>query len=137
MSPARSEIDETRGWIVPVGGAEEKVGHPKILQRFVRLSGEGDSRIVIIPTASELDETGSHYEELFRDLGAHSAVSLPYRERTDADRDDWLEALSSASGVFFTGGNAPILQPLVSGIDICDTALVLRGLAQGYSRCVS
>ena len=39
--------------------------------------------------------------------------------------------------VFFTGGNAPILQPLVSGIDICDTALVLRGLAQAYSWYVS
>ena len=81
MSPARSEQDETRGWIIPVGGAEEKVGHPKILQRFVRLSGGDEAKIAIIPTASALDETGTQYEDLFVELGAHKAKSLPYRER--------------------------------------------------------
>jgi len=129
MSPSRSQIDETRGWIVPVGGAEEKVGHPKILQRFVRLSGEDESRIVIIPTASALDETGKQYEDLFQELGAQSAVSLPYRDRVDTDRDDWLDALNDASGVFFTGGNQLRLSATLGGTSVA--SLVRRLNAKG------
>jgi cyanophycinase len=129
MSPSRSNIDETRGWIVPVGGAEEKVGHPKILQRFVRISGEEDSRIVIVPTASSLDETGKNYEDIFRGLGAESAISLPYRERVDAERGDWLEALEQATGVFFTGGNQLRLSATLGGTQVA--SLVRRLNAQG------
>lgn len=129
MSPARSQIDETRGWIVPVGGAEEKVGHPKILQRFVRLSGEDDARIAIIPTASSLDETGAQYEDLFKSLGAQSAISLPYRERIDTDHEDWLETLNQASGVFFTGGNQLRLSATLGGTSVA--SLVRRLNARG------
>ncbi len=129
MSPSRSHIDETRGWIVPVGGAEEKVGHPKILQRFVRLSGEDSSRIVIIPTASALDDTGKQYEDLFQELGAQSAVSLPYRERIDTEREDWLAALNDASGVFFTGGNQLRLSATLGGTSVA--SLVRRLNAKG------
>jgi cyanophycinase len=129
MSPSRSNIDETRGWIVPVGGAEEKVGHPKILQRFVRVSGEENSRIVIVPTASSLDETGQNYEDIFRGLGAESAISLPYRERVDAERGDWLEALEQATGVFFTGGNQLRLSATLGGTQVA--SLVRRLNAQG------
>ena len=59
-----------RGFIIPVGGAEEKIGSPLILKRFVRLCGGRDARIVVIPTASSLADTGDRYEALFRDLGA-------------------------------------------------------------------
>ena len=34
MSPARVFPGEERGWIVPVGGAEEKEQDPLILKRF-------------------------------------------------------------------------------------------------------
>ncbi len=129
MSPSRSQTDETRGWIVPVGGAEEKVGHPKILQRFVRLSGEDEARIAIIPTASSLDETGTQYEDLFHKLGARSAISLPYRERVDTDHKDWLETLDQASGVFFTGGNQLRLSTTLGGTSVA--SLVRRLNARG------
>ena len=129
MSPARSEHDETRGWIVPVGGAEEKVGHPKILQRFVRLSGEDEARIAIIPTASSLDETGTQYEDLFLELGANKARSLPYRERIDTESQDWLDTLDQATGVFFTGGNQLRLSATLGGTSVA--SLVRRLNARG------
>jgi cyanophycinase len=129
MSPSRSKNDESRGWIVPVGGAEEKVGHPKILQRFVRLSGDESARIVVIPTASSLDDTGAQYENLFHELGAESAISLPYRERDDAEREDWLETLGQASGVFFTGGNQLRLSATLGGTSVA--GLIRRLNAKG------
>ncbi|TLZ51187.1 MAG: cyanophycinase, partial [Gammaproteobacteria bacterium] len=68
--PSRVPPGEKRGWIVPIGGAENKENDRRILERFVRESGGGEADIVVIPTASRLHETGARYEELFRDIGA-------------------------------------------------------------------
>ena len=54
MSPSRVMEGEQRGWIVPIGGAEEKENDPRILERFVQLCGGSDANIVVIPTASQL-----------------------------------------------------------------------------------
>src|SRR6478736_2068779 len=48
----------TRGWIIPIGGAENKENDRHILERFVQVSGGNDADIVVIPTASRLHETG-------------------------------------------------------------------------------
>ena len=84
MSPAQSE--NGRGYIIPVGGAEEKIGNVAILRRFVALGGNGDGRIAIIPTASEVSETGGRYEKLFLELGAGAAKAVPIKSRGDCDR---------------------------------------------------
>lgn len=118
MSPSRSETDDQRGWIVPVGGAEDKVSDARILKRFLTLCGDEEGRIAIIPTASQLDETGKVYEDLFMELGAASAHALPYRERSDVERSDWLETLSKSTGVFFTGGNQLRISTTLGGTHV-------------------
>ena len=47
-----------RGYIIPIGGAEDKIGDEIILKRFVEESGGSKARIAVIPTASELNDTG-------------------------------------------------------------------------------
>src|SRR6266852_3497920 len=68
--PSKIPHGESRGWIVPIGGAENKENDRHILERFVRVSGGADADIVVIPTASRMHETGARYEQLFSDLGA-------------------------------------------------------------------
>jgi cyanophycinase len=41
----------SKGSIIPIGGAEEKVRDAAILNRFAELSGGDKARIAIIPTA--------------------------------------------------------------------------------------
>ena len=118
MAPSDHNEAVERGWIIPVGGAEERIGDPTILRRFVRFSGEKEANIVIIPTASQLDDTGSNYEKLFKELGAKEATSLPYKQRSDTDRSDWLKVLSQASGVWFTGGNQLRLSTILGGTEV-------------------
>lgn len=115
MSPSPVAEDKTRGWIVPIGGAEEKVGDPDILRRFVEVSGGTDARIAIIPTASQLDDTGPRYVDLFEGLGANAATSLYYKSRAETEREDWLETLTRATGIFFTGGNQLRLSTILGG----------------------
>ena len=131
--PARVEPDRKRGWIVPVGGAEDKEGRAEILRRFVTLSGGQEARIAVIPTASQLENTGRKYEGIFRDLGAKEAIAIPYRVREDAEREDWLAALESASGIFLTGGNQLRISTVLGGTVVAKTIrrLNARGVAVG------
>ena len=105
----------TRGFIVPVGGAEEKIGDVAILRRFAALCGGPKCRIAIIPTASELAETGARYEELFHSLGIGVARSLPIASRADCERREWLDVLHEVEGVFLTGGNQLRLSTMIGG----------------------
>jgi cyanophycinase len=118
VSPARVPGDAQRGYIVPVGGAEDKVHDVRILKRFVEVSGGNDAMIAIIPTASRLADTGSRYEVLFRELGVKEAIALPYAERADANRPDWLAVLERATGIFLTGGHQLRLSTILGGTPV-------------------
>ena len=111
----------TRGFIIPIGGAEKKVRDRKILRRFVEICGGARARIAIIPTASQLADTGSRYEEVFKDLGVREAQSLPYEQRADCKREDWMEVLEAADGVFLTGGNQLRLSTTLGGTVVART----------------
>lgn len=104
-----------RGWIVPIGGAEDKENSPQILRRFVELAGGAAADIVVIPTASLMRGTGPRYERIFSEMGAARVASLDFDTRRDADEPGRLERLRRASGVFFTGGNQLRLSTLIGG----------------------
>ncbi|MCX5744220.1 MAG: cyanophycinase [Proteobacteria bacterium] len=118
MSPSPVDPDVDRGYIVPVGGAEDKVSDIDILRRFVALAGGRAARIAIIPTASMLADTGSRYEELFRGLGVGAADALGYQTRADTSRADWMALLEAATGIFITGGNQLRLSTILGGTDV-------------------
>jgi cyanophycinase len=112
---ARTRDGVRRGFIVPIGGAEEKVRARAILTRFAHLGGGADARIAVIPTASELEETGPRYESLFADIGVAYVRNFPFRSRSDCDSDEWLDDLERSDGVFLTGGNQLRLSTMLGG----------------------
>lgn len=115
MSPSRVADGGERGWIVPIGGAEDKEHDPRILKRFVHVCGGSEADIVVIPTASRLEDTGTRYEKIFSELGAARVTSLNFATRADGEREDWLERIAYATGVFFTGGNQLRLSTILGG----------------------
>jgi cyanophycinase len=133
MCPAKVDPSAARGYIVPVGGAEDKETGAVILRRFVELSGAGDARIAVIPTASKQADTGSRYEKLFEGLGAGTAFSLPYEERVDTEREDWLEQLETATGIFLTGGAQLRISTILGGTPVAKKirSLNARGVTVG------
>lgn len=116
--PSQVADGEQRGWIVPIGGAEDKETDPRILKRFVELCGGGDADIVVIPTASRLVETGEQYQRLFPELGAGSVTVLDFDTRRDCSEHNRLARIEQASGVFFTGGNQLRLSTLLGGTPV-------------------
>ena len=112
------KTDQVRGFVIPIGGAEERIDAPEVLQRFVQLCGGDQAHIVIIPTASVLPDTGDKYIDIFNNIGVKTAVSLPISERSDGDRQDYLDELDRANGIFITGGNQLRLSTIIGGTDI-------------------
>ncbi len=118
MSPSRVPEGRTRGFIVPIGGAESKVGDETILRRFVRLCGGRDARIAVIPTASEMRDTGRRYEEIFRGMRAAKVWVLPFDSRPACEDEEELNVLQKANGVFLTGGNQLRLSTTLGGTSV-------------------
>ncbi len=115
MCPSKVPEGEQRGWIIPIGGAEEKENDRAILARFVELCGGGGADIVVIPTASKLLSTGPRYVEIFNDLGVARVDVMDFDTRRDADEPGRVARIEQATGVFFTGGNQLRLATLIGG----------------------
>ena len=115
MCPSKTPDGNERGWIVPIGGAEDRESRRRILKRFVQLCGGRDANIVIIPTASQRADTGSRYEDLFQRLEAGRSSVADFATREDGQRDDFLRQIEGASGVFFTGGNQLRITTILGG----------------------
>src|SRR6201997_4752663 len=116
--PSKVPEGQQRGWIVPIGGAENKENDRRILERFVSASGGESADIVVIPTASRMHETGPRYEEIFSAIGAARVTVMDFDTRRDACEPGRLERLAEASGVFFTGGNQLRLTTLLGGTPV-------------------
>lgn len=104
------------GYVLPIGGAEERTLDSPVLRRFFDICGGEGCRIAIIPTASQLPETGPAYQQLFTDMGADEPKSLPFATRADAEQnEEWIDVLRRAHGVFLTGGNQLRLSTILGG----------------------
>ena len=116
--PSKPVNGEHRGWIIPIGGAEDKDTNQRILARFVELSGGADADIVVIPTASRLKDSGTRYETLFQGMGAARVEVLDFDTRRDCQEEGRLARLAEASGIFFTGGNQLRLSTILGGTQV-------------------
>jgi cyanophycinase len=129
MCASKVAEGKARGWIIPIGGAEDKENAPAILRRFVQLAkdaGGGHADIVVVPTASQLRATGPRYERIFGELGAERVTALDFDTRRDCEEPGRLSRLQQASGVFFTGGNQLRLGTLLGGTSIAKAIRVMN-----------
>ena len=121
MCPAIVNDGDQRGYIIPIGGGEDKDGNPAILKRFTEIAGGANANIVVVPTASRLEDTGPLYEKIFGSLGAASVSSIPISSREDCNNPEFAERCESASGIFITGGNQLRLSAILGGTDVAQT----------------
>ncbi len=117
---------QTKRQLVIIGGAEDKEGDCQILREFVRRAGSTKARIVIMTAATELPrEVGENYIRVFERLGAEDARIIDTETRDDASSSTALEAISKATGVFFTGGDQARITSILKDTEI-DAAIHKR-----------
>lgn len=129
MCPAEVESNKERGFIIPIGGGEDRVKEMQIHRRFVELAGGADADIIVIPTASQLDDTGPDYIKIFSELGAGEVEFLPIKTRADCENVAFVDMLDRSTGIFMTGGNQLRLSTILGGTLIAQ--LIRRRNAAG------
>jgi len=123
-------LSESDGQLVIIGGAEDKDGECKILREFIRRAGGLKAKIVVMTVATELPrEAGDDYIRVFEGLGVEEVqiVDTVYREDASASRA--LEAISQATGVFFTGGDQARITSILKDTEI--DRLLHKRLSEG------
>lgn len=100
--------------LMAIGGA---INHKKpiVLEEFVRRAGGDSARVVILPQASALKDTGQYYERVFRTMSAADALALEFQQRSEAGTREQVEEIRRATGVFIAGGNQMRLSVLLGG----------------------
>jgi len=130
------ELMEVQGKLMIVGGAINKGSFTEteydqdvvnnlnffekgILKRIITESKSGEeSRIEIIPTASQIPETvGAEYLKAFAYLNATNVGVLNILSRGDANHPEVIERLRAADVVFFTGGDQLRLTSIIGGTE--------------------
>jgi cyanophycinase len=117
VCPARAS-DGGRGFIIPIGGAEERLRDGVILRRFIEHAGGKEARVAVIPTASRRPEAGLEYDTLFRAMGVAAVKVLRIDHRAEADAESALAVLADATGVFLTGGDQLRLSTTLGGTGV-------------------
>ena len=90
------------GTLILIGGGGMPAG---IVDRFVKLAGGQDARIVVLPTAVP-DPIRKPYriDETFRKAGAGKVTVLPGRTLKKVESAEYLAAFKEATGLWFGGG---------------------------------
>jgi cyanophycinase len=116
------------GALVLIGGAEDQEGDLQILRTTWELNRA--SRVVVCPSASRIsDEVGRDYKRLFSRIGARAVDVIDPESPEDADQDRYLEAVSRADLLFFSGGDQVKLASLLLGTRFLD--MVRRRFLEG------
>jgi cyanophycinase len=123
-----------KGKLVIIGGAvdlgsslnyNENISHPHyikffeqgILRRVIVESANAENSIVeVITTASQIpDIVGAEYIKSFKQLQINNVNVLDIRSRTDAANQEYLDRISKADVVMFTGGDQLRLSSIFGG----------------------
>ncbi|MEJ7693813.1 cyanophycinase [Daejeonella sp.] len=125
-----------KGKLVIIGGAvdlgsslnyNENISHPHyikffeqgILRRVIVESDKAENSVVeVITTASQIpDIVGTEYIKSFNQLQVNNVNVLDIRSRTDAANQEYLERISKADVVMFTGGDQLRLSSIFGGTE--------------------
>src|SRR5690349_6026090 len=108
---APAPIAQARGSLVIVGGGPRG---DAITQRFITLAGgPGRAKILVLPMASSLPETGPESAEEFRKRGV--SAWFENLTRADAMKEETARALDSATGIWFPGGDQTRIMAVLDG----------------------
>jgi cyanophycinase len=116
------------GTLMLIGGAEDKFEQKYLLKNFFDVSGGRRARLTILPSASEYEDSGAIYQQVFAEFGAHSVSILPLFSREEADLPDIARKLAKATGIFMTGGDQSKIVSILHG------TASLRAIVSAYER---
>lgn len=100
-----------------IGGKENKLNQPELLNNFLQLINPG-SRILLITGASSVpQEQEKVYTEIFKQDGKYTVTTVPFSTRSEGDSAYNLGLLENCDCIFITGGNQAKLASRMLGTE--------------------
>lgn len=114
---ARSESDKVPlGILVAVGGNEDKKHNFFILRAITSLLKKEQVKIEVITTASQIpEEVGKMYVKAFSKIGGNTLNLMHIKERNQGEDPDFINRISEADIIFFTGGDQLRITSILGG----------------------
>lgn len=113
--------DAPKGFLVAIGGNEDKRSDKEVLRKLVELPRGGAKHVEIVPTASTVARSLSdEYIDVFRDLKVKQVGVLDIRERREADRKEYVERIHESDIVYMTGGDQLRLTTVLGGSPVVE-----------------
>jgi cyanophycinase len=119
IPPTRQE--PRQGHLVLNGGGSKPA---EVMEAFVELAGGRGAEIVIFPTASELDDTGDFYRELFTtDYRCRNVTVAEVHGPGDAHDPTLATRVAGAGGIWFAGGDQRRITKALLGTPVGDAVI--------------
>jgi cyanophycinase len=97
------DSEEIKGHLVLNGGGKRPAS---VMNKFIELSGGKDALILVVPTASELSDTGEYYQEQFmKEYGCTNVTPLKLTKKRHAKNKKIVALIEKAGGIWFSGGD--------------------------------
>ena len=105
-----------KGYLVIIGGAEDKKNECEILKEVVHLYKKSKGSLVILTVATDYPvEVGEEYKKVFSSLGVEDINIIHIQSRDMAEDQENIDTLQSAGCIFFTGGDQIKITSLIGG----------------------
>jgi cyanophycinase len=110
------ELITAKGRLMIIGGGEDRDDDCLILREFVKQAGGDQARIVVLTTATKVPEKADEvYRPVFERFEAAQIDFFDVSTRSDATRQDGIDLINNATGIFFTGGKQFYITSLMGG----------------------
>jgi cyanophycinase len=107
--------ENLKGYLIIIGGAEDKEGECVILKQAREIMPE-KGKLTVLTTATESpEEVGNKYKSVFHKLGIENIDILDINTRDEANEEKNCEKLKTSDCIFLTGGDQLRITSILGG----------------------
>lgn len=108
-------MDNTKGYLIIIGGAEDKTDDCNILKRAVEYLSDKDVLTILTTATQKPDEAGKEYKQVFGRLGVQNIQVLNINTREEANEEEYCNIMKKSKCIFFTGGDQLRITSILGG----------------------
>lgn len=133
-------MKNNKGYLIIIGGAEDKNGDSTILKQAPEMLSDGDVLTVLTTATEKPEEVGNDYYNVFNRLGVKNIQILNINTRDDADNEKNCAAIKNSKCIFMTGGDQLRITSILGGTSayneikrLYDLGGIIMGTSAGAS----
>lgn len=108
-------MENKKGYLIIIGGAEDKSGESTILNQAPQMLSEGEILTVLTTATEKPLEVGNDYLTVFKRLGVKNIQILNIDTREDANNEEINEKIKNSKILFMTGGDQLRITSILGG----------------------